>query len=186
MLTIRLQRTGRANLPTYRVVVVEHSKPASSSFLEILGHYLPKRDPHVFEVNNERISHWISKGARPSDTVARLLQKAGVDGMEKFIEKYTKKRSKSAPPEEEAAPEAPVAEAAPTEETPATEPAPAAEEPKEEEKPAEAPAPTPEESKEEPAAPVEEAPAKEPKEDTPADSSTPEEAPADDTEKKEG
>lgn len=90
--------------------------------------------------NVERIQYWISKGAQPSETVATLLKKEGVAGMEKFIKERTQaKKSKKAPAEEKAAPQAaapaPVAEAAPAE--PVEAPAPAEEAPVVAEAPAE-------------------------------------------------
>ncbi len=110
MLVIRLQRTGRENLPTYRVVVAEHQKPVKGKFLEIVGHYLPARDPVVFEHDDAKIQEWIKKGAIPSDTVARLLRKSGMKNMDKYIQRYVKRRSKKAPPEEAAPAAAPAAE----------------------------------------------------------------------------
>ena len=122
MLVIRLQRTGRENLPTYRLVVAEKARPVKGKFLEILGHYLPAQKDSVFKVESEKIQEWVKKGAVPSDTVARLHRKNGMKDMDKFIKRYPKRRSKSAPPEE-AAPAAPAAE------TPAPEAAPAGETP---------------------------------------------------------
>ncbi len=114
MLVIRLQRTGRENTPTYRLVVAEKARPVKGKFLEIIGHYLPARENPVFEHNDERIVHWITKGAIPSDTVARLLKKEGLKDMDKFIERYKKQKSKKEPVEAPPAPAAaPVAEAAP-------------------------------------------------------------------------
>ena len=120
MLVIRLQRTGRENLPTYRLVVAEKARPVKGKFLEIVGHYLPARENVVFEHADDRIKAWIAKGATPSDTVARLLRKSGLDGMDKFIRRYAKRKSKK---EQAAAPAAaPVAAAVevpvvPTDET---------------------------------------------------------------------
>jgi len=71
----------------------------------------------VFKIEKERIEAWVAKGAVPSDTVARMLKREGVKGMDKFITRYTKQRSKNAPAEVAAAPEAPAAE--PAAETPA-------------------------------------------------------------------
>lgn len=119
MLTIRLQRTGRENLPTYRIVVAEKRWPVKSKFLEIVGHYLPAQDPAVFQHEDERIKHWVSKGAIPSDTVARLLKKAGMKEMDKFIQRYSKQKSKD--------PEAVAAEAAAAAAAAAPAPAPVAE-----------------------------------------------------------
>jgi small subunit ribosomal protein S16 len=128
MLVIRLQRTGRENLPTYRMVVAEKARPVKGKYLEIVGHYLPVQDPVVFEHKDDRIQEWISKGAIPSDTVARLLKKAGMKNMDKYIQRYAKQRPKGEEPAAAApaAPAAPVAEAAPAAEAPKAEEAPAA------------------------------------------------------------
>ncbi len=107
MLVIRLQRTGRENMPTYRLVVSEKARHAKKGTLEILGHYLPNRQTPVFKYEQERISYWVSKGAQPSDTVARLCKHAGIQGMEKFIVRYAKQKSRKAVKAEAAkAPEA--------------------------------------------------------------------------------
>lgn len=115
MLVLRLQRTGRKNLPTYRLVVAEKARPVKGKFLDIVGHYLPAGKSPEFKIEKEKIEQWISKGVMPSDTVARLLKKEGLKDMDKFISRYAKRRSKKAPPEEPAAPAAPApaAEAAP-------------------------------------------------------------------------
>ncbi len=104
MLVIRLQRTGRKNLASYRIVAAEKARPVKGKFLEIIGHYLPAQKTPIVEVKQDRASFWISNGAIPSDTVARILNKQGMKGMEKYITRYTKRRSKSAPEEEIAAP----------------------------------------------------------------------------------
>jgi len=146
MLRIRLQRTGNKNNPTFRLVVTEKSNAAKGKALEFLGHYLPTRDPSVFEFDQKRIEYYIGNGATPTDTVARLLARNGVKGLEKYTEKYFKKKKKK---EVEEKPQA---------EAPA--PAPA----KEEEKPAE------EVKEEKPAEEVkEEKPAEEVKEEKPAE-----------------
>lgn len=95
MLIIRFQRTGRRNIPTYRLIVVEKSSsPKRGRVTEYLGHYLPARHPHVFEFERERVEHWLKVGAQPSDTAARLLTRAGMKGLEKFITPYTKRKKK--------------------------------------------------------------------------------------------
>ena len=103
----------RKNIPAYRLVVAEKSSAVKTSAMEYLGHYLPARDPHVFEFNEERIAHWLKLGAQPSDTAARLLTRAGMKNLEKFVRRYTKRKKKG----EEAAPAvaAPSASAAPAE-----------------------------------------------------------------------
>ena len=112
MLVIRLQRTGRENTPTFRIVVSEKTRSAKKGMHEILGHYLPSRETPVFECKTERVAYWISKGAQPSDTMARLLKRGGMKDMEKFIVRYTKQKSRKDPPPE-AAPAPAAAPAAP-------------------------------------------------------------------------
>jgi len=132
MLVIRLQRTGRTNLATYRIVVAEKSRAVKGKFNEIVGHYLPAQKDSVFKADTERISYWVSKGAVPSDTVARMLKRQGAKDMDKFITRYAKRKSKNAPDEPVAAPAAPAAPAPVAEapvEAPAAPEAPAAEAP---------------------------------------------------------
>lgn len=100
MLVIRLQRTGRENTPTFRIVVSEKARSAKKGTHEILGHFLPSREEPVFECRQDRVEYWVSKGAKPSDTMARLLKRAGMKNMEKFMLKYTKQKSKSEAPAE--------------------------------------------------------------------------------------
>ena len=156
MLRIRLQRTGNKNNPTYRIVVADKRNAAKGKCNEIIGHYLPTREPTVFECDTERAAHWMALGAVPTDTMARLLSNSGVKGLEKYIERYAKQKKKN-PSEEEIAAAAPAPEPAP--EAPAEAPA---EEVKEE-------APAAEENKEEAPAeeenPAEEAPKEDAKEE---------------------
>lgn len=106
MLTIRLQRTGRKNLVTYRIVAAEHARPVKGKFIEILGNYMPQQKGSPLKVDAKKVEALVAKGAVVSDTLARLFKKDGMKGMEKFIRRYTKQRSKSAPAEEPAAPAA--------------------------------------------------------------------------------
>jgi len=75
MLKIRLQRTGRKNRPSYRIVVCEHTAPVKGKFLEKVGFYDPLNKECKF--NEERINYWVSVGAKTSDTVQALLDKKG-------------------------------------------------------------------------------------------------------------
>ncbi len=69
---IRLQRRGRTNDPSFRVILVESKRgPKSGNYLEMLGSYDPRTARIALE--GERIKHWISKGAQVSDTVHNLL-----------------------------------------------------------------------------------------------------------------
>ncbi len=77
MLKIRMQRVGRINDPSYRIVVAEHARAAQSgNFVERLGSYHAKTGERTF--NTERVSYWLSVGAQPSDTVHNMLVSLGV------------------------------------------------------------------------------------------------------------
>ena len=75
MLVIRMRRMGSAKKPFFRVVVTEARTARESSFVENVGTYHPRSKPARVEINKERIQHWLSKGARPSDSVRTLLAK---------------------------------------------------------------------------------------------------------------
>eukprot|EP00243_Klebsormidium_subtile_P005132 TRINITY_DN201_c0_g2_i1.p1 TRINITY_DN201_c0_g2~~TRINITY_DN201_c0_g2_i1.p1 ORF type:complete len:111 (-),score=15.45 TRINITY_DN201_c0_g2_i1:228-560(-) len=78
---IRLARFGRKNLPFYRIFVADSRSPRDGKHIEVVGHYnpLPSKDGHKHVgLDFERIKYWLSVGAQPSDTVARLLGVAGV------------------------------------------------------------------------------------------------------------
>ena len=75
MLSIRLRRAGATRKPHYRVVVADSREPRDGRFVEVLGHYDPRRDPAVVKIDAERAQYWIGKGARPSDTVRSMLKK---------------------------------------------------------------------------------------------------------------
>lgn len=68
---IRLKRLGRKHSPFYRLVVAEGSTPRDGKTLEILGTHNPLLKQT--DIKKDRVSHWISVGAQPTDTVARLL-----------------------------------------------------------------------------------------------------------------
>lgn len=75
MLTIRLSRFGKKKKPFYRVVVTESSRPRDGRFVEIVGTYDPLKNPAEVKLNAERIKHWISRGAQPSDTVRSFIRR---------------------------------------------------------------------------------------------------------------
>jgi small subunit ribosomal protein S16 len=75
MLSIRLRRTGSSKKPYYRVVVAESTAWRDGGFVEVLGHYDPRREPAAITIDAERAKYWISKGAKPSETVESLLKK---------------------------------------------------------------------------------------------------------------
>ncbi len=74
MLSIRLRRAGATRKPHYRVVVADSREPRDGRFVEVLGHYDPRKDPAVVKIDADRAQYWIGKGAQPSDTVRSLLK----------------------------------------------------------------------------------------------------------------
>jgi small subunit ribosomal protein S16 len=75
---IRLTRIGATKQPAYRVVVMDIRSARDGRAIETLGHYNPRTDPVEFAVDAEKTKKWLAQGATPSDTVARLLEGAGV------------------------------------------------------------------------------------------------------------
>jgi ribosomal protein S16 len=75
---IRLSRVGATKQPAYRVVVTDSRNARDSRAIETIGHYNPRIEPVEFVVDADKVKSWIAKGAQPSDTVARLLQAAGI------------------------------------------------------------------------------------------------------------
>jgi small subunit ribosomal protein S16 len=75
MLSIRLRRAGSTKRPYYRVVVADSRAWRDGRFIEVLGHYDPRRNPAVVKIDAERAKHWIGKGARATDTVRSLLKR---------------------------------------------------------------------------------------------------------------
>ena len=78
MVTIRLRRTGKKKQPSYRLVVADSRSPRDGKFIELGGHYTPSREPRELEVKADRVRHWMSVGAQPSETVVRLLKRVNV------------------------------------------------------------------------------------------------------------
>ena len=78
---LRFSRGGSKKTPYYRLVATDSRSPRDSKFIEKLGTYNPllaKDDAKRFTVNEERLKHWLSVGAQPSETVARFLRTAGL------------------------------------------------------------------------------------------------------------
>ena len=167
-LKIRLARGGSKKHPFYRIVVAEASSPRDGRFVERLGSYdpmVPKDHENRVSLKDERIKFWMSKGAKPTLRVHKILAAAGLLDAPIIREQPIKaapgkkriERENEAKEAAEAPTEAAPAAAAPAEEVPA-EATPAAEVPAEATPAAEAPAE---------ATPAAEAPAEEPAE-TPA------------------
>ena len=77
---IRLTRVGSKKNPIYRVVVADSRSPRDGRFIEIVGRYNPQTDPSTIELDEAKIQDWISKGAQPTEPVARLIKVVGTGG----------------------------------------------------------------------------------------------------------
>jgi small subunit ribosomal protein S16 len=74
---IRMKRVGTKNTPVYRIVVADGRSPRDGKFIEEIGTYQPLNKDTNFVLDLERAKYWVSKGAKPSDTVASFIKKAG-------------------------------------------------------------------------------------------------------------
>jgi small subunit ribosomal protein S16 len=77
MVKIRLRRTGAKKKPSYRVVIADSRAPRDGRFIEIVGHYDPRTQPVTVNLHEDRVLHWLTVGAQPTDTVRRLLENVG-------------------------------------------------------------------------------------------------------------
>jgi len=92
MVKIRLTRIGKKGEAHYRVIAVKAREKRDTKAIEQLGFYNPGTDPSTFEVDKDRIKYWLSVGAQPTYTVARLLEKAGL--YKAFKKKFNKAAGK--------------------------------------------------------------------------------------------
>ena len=77
MLKIRLKRVGARKQPSYRVVIADSRAARDGRFVEQVGHYNPRTEPATIEIDEERVSMWVRRGAQPSASVARILKSLG-------------------------------------------------------------------------------------------------------------
>jgi len=111
MLKIRMQRVGRINQPSYRIVVTEHTaSPKAGKFVEKLGTYNPRTKTRTLD--ESRVKYWLGVGAQPSATMHNMLVSTGIVSGKKINVLPAYK-----------APEAPAEEAAPAAQAPAEAPA---------------------------------------------------------------
>ncbi|MGE0409636.1 MAG: 30S ribosomal protein S16 [Amphiplicatus sp.] len=127
-LKIRLARGGAKKRPHYSIVVADVKSPRDGRFIEKLGTFDPllkKDDPKRVQYKEDRVKHWLSVGAQPTDRVARFLAANGLAKWErgnnpKKAEPGEKAKERAAAREEKAAAAQAAAEA-PKEEAPAAE-----------------------------------------------------------------
>ncbi len=75
---IRLRRVGAVKRPSYRLVVADSRSPRDGKFIESLGIYGPLTDPVTVKIDHKKVTAWLQKGARPSDTARDLLIDQGL------------------------------------------------------------------------------------------------------------
>lgn len=73
MLMIRLARFGARKQPYYRVVVIEKERARNGRPVEVVGTYNPRTNPATVDLKRERITYWVSKGAKCSERMTKLL-----------------------------------------------------------------------------------------------------------------
>jgi small subunit ribosomal protein S16 len=76
--SMRLTRVGGKKDPQWRVVVADSRSPRDGRFIETLGRYNPQTDPSTIVLKEERIRHWLERGAQPSGPVKKLLKTQGI------------------------------------------------------------------------------------------------------------
>jgi small subunit ribosomal protein S16 len=76
---IRLRRVGSRKNPIWRIVVADKRSPRDGRTIETIGQYNPQTEPSLIEVDEDRARHWLDHGAQPSETVATLLRRKGIE-----------------------------------------------------------------------------------------------------------
>ncbi len=77
MLRIRLRRVGAKNQPSYRIVVADSRAARDGAFVDQLGHYNPTTEPPTINIDEPKALKWSSQGAKPSESVERMLKSMG-------------------------------------------------------------------------------------------------------------
>lgn len=78
MVKIRLTRMGAHKKPFYRMIVADSRARRDGPFIEVLGTYDPLKEPSEIKIDLEKAKYWIQKGAQPTDTARKLMQRAGL------------------------------------------------------------------------------------------------------------
>ena len=77
---LRLTRVGGRKNPIWRVVAADQRSKRDGRVLETIGHYNAQTQPSTIVLDEERVRHWLERGAQPSGTVAKLLKTQGISG----------------------------------------------------------------------------------------------------------
>lgn len=78
MVKLRLRRVGKKKHPIYKVVATDMRSPRDGKYIEAVGSYDPNVNPVILKFKDERILHWLRKGAQPTDTVRSLFRRSGL------------------------------------------------------------------------------------------------------------
>jgi len=93
MLKIRLSRAGRKKEPFYHITIAQHTSPRDGKFIEKVGTYNPLLEGEKrVNIKKDRVEHWLSVGAVPTDRVSVFLNDAGIKGAQKYKIKFTPKK----------------------------------------------------------------------------------------------
>ena len=76
MVKIRLQREGKKRAPFYHIVVADSKSPRDGKIIEKIGTYNPMTKPSTIVLDNAKVEQWIKNGAKPTDTVKKLIENA--------------------------------------------------------------------------------------------------------------
>jgi small subunit ribosomal protein S16 len=76
--SMRLTRVGGRKDPVWRVVVADSRSPRDGRFIETIGRYNAQAEPSTIQIDEERVRHWLDRGAQPSDAVRKLLKTQGI------------------------------------------------------------------------------------------------------------
>jgi small subunit ribosomal protein S16 len=77
---LRLTRVGGRKNPVWRVVAADQRSKRDGRVLETIGHYNAQTQPSTIVLDEERVRHWLARGAQPSETVSKLLKTQGISG----------------------------------------------------------------------------------------------------------
>ena len=75
---IRLRRMGQKKAPFYRIIVADSRSPRDGKFIDEIGTYDPNLEPSAVSINEEAAKKWLANGAKPTETVGKLLKQAGI------------------------------------------------------------------------------------------------------------
>jgi len=78
LVKLRLKRMGKKKAPLYKIVAADSRSPRDGRFIESVGNYNPHAEPAQVVLKEERVIHWLTKGAKPTETVRNLLRREGL------------------------------------------------------------------------------------------------------------